>query len=150
MTNGAFLPATSADPLFLGSYPSTTPYPNPISEAAFTGFTQNNLKFYEEKDPSLHASGDIDSLIYYPFRDGAFRDTATAIVPFSVLLDNYKAHQAMIDEYLRQVEAYNSRALEYNAAYLGNQNGKTTKTETTTYNNGNTKYSTTVTYTGNN
>ena len=150
MATGGFLPGTSADPVFLGDYSPLTPYPNPISEGSFSGFTPNALKFFEEKDPSSHSPGDIDELIYYPYKEGAFRDTATAKVPFQVVLDSYRAQQAIIDDYLKQLDAYNSRAMEYNAAYLSNSNGKTTRTETKTYDNGSTRYSYSTTYTKDN
>ena len=100
MATGGFLPVSSTDPLYLGDYPAHTPYPNPISEGSFSGFTPNALKFFEEKDPSSHSPGDIDELIYYPYKEGAFRDTATAKVPFHVLKDSYLAQQAIIDDYL--------------------------------------------------
>ena len=45
MTSGAFLPASTLTPLFLGTYVATKPYPNPITVGAFSSFTANTLSF---------------------------------------------------------------------------------------------------------
>jgi hypothetical protein len=78
MTGGAFLPATTTSPVFLGTYLSTSPYPNPIgtpSSGTYAGFNANTLTFFEEKDPSVYPPGDFDVLAYYPYLTGPFKDT---------------------------------------------------------------------------
>jgi hypothetical protein len=114
MVAGAFLPAASTTPVWLGTYVATNPYPNPIATGTIASFTVNGLTFDEEADPSINPPGDIGQLAYYPYLTGPFKDTAKSTISYSLVQESYDAYTAMYTSFNSAVSAYNTKKDEYN------------------------------------
>jgi hypothetical protein len=90
MTGGAWLPAVSVTPSWIGTYTAST-YANPIKTAstAITGVAVNALTFTEEADPTLRIPGDLGDLTFFSTYVGPYFGVAKYTVPFAAIQEEY-------------------------------------------------------------
>lgn len=116
MTAGAFLPATSVTPAFLGTYTASA-YPNPIKAAstAIAGLTVNALSFAEESDPATRIPGDIGDVAYFSTAAGPYQYTGKHTVAYAAIWDEYMNFKSRFDAYNTAIGAYNTLKDNYNS-----------------------------------
>lgn len=70
MPSGAFLPAVSQAPSYLGTY--TGNFPNPIKTLTIPNVVFNNYPFRQFDDPSEYIPGDLGNVGFYQTRKGPY------------------------------------------------------------------------------
>lgn len=117
MTTGAFLPAVSITPAFLGTYTAFT-FPNPLKTAGttITDFPVNPVTFAEETEPYTRMAGDVGDLVYYSNFAGIYKETAAYLVPYAIISDEYQIFRDRFTAFETAKTAYNALKATYDAA----------------------------------
>lgn len=89
MGSGAFLPATTASPNFIGNYDVSKPFPNPLKSNGAWASSPIVPIMEANGDPSVNIPGDVGDIVYYPYQEGPFQTSQTSTMSFAILENSY-------------------------------------------------------------
>ena len=112
------LPATEAANYFLGNYPTAGGvFLNPVTAGipvAETTWGNSQISLaYQEKDPRIRLPGSVGDIIFYPAREGVFKDTQTITIDSGFFLRDVMAKRKENEDYEMKKDDYNQKRTKY-------------------------------------